>query len=408
MIRKLRLKFILVNMSIVLVMLGVIFGLVFHFTRSGLENQNIQMMHSLATQPFKPVFPERNRENAPEDIRLPFFILHVGPDGAIQTTNGGYYDLTDESFLNEMVEIVSASPKEYGVIAEYNLRYFKNEIPGNKSYVFSDISSERSVLKDMSRNCVMIGILSFVLFLIISILLSKWAVRPVEKAWNGQRQFVADASHELKTPLAVIMANADLALGTYGDGPENRQFLKNIRTMSEHMKVLVEQMLELSRTDRQMPKADKKTVDLSEVAEGAVMSFEAMLFEKGHEMRSEVEPKLMVKGHEGQLSQVIEILLDNAGKYASENGRIFLTLKKKGYHQCLLTVSNEGPAIPKAELEHIFKRFYRTDTARTRDGSFGLGLSIAENIVMKHKGRIWAESGEGLNSFHVLLPMCRS
>ncbi|MCF0133913.1 MAG: HAMP domain-containing histidine kinase, partial [Blautia sp.] len=236
------------------------------------------------------------------------------------------------------------------------------------------------------------------------ILLSKWAVRPIEEAWNGQRKFLDDASHELKTPLAVILTNSELACSDDYSAEEKRRFVENIHTMSSHMKVLVEQMLELSRTDRPVSKPVEQIVDFSGIVNHIVLTLEAMLFEKGHPLACEISPDILVKGNEQQLSQVVEILLDNAGKYASENGGIQVFLNRQGNRHCVLTVRNEGQEIPEEELKNLFKRFYRMDSSRTRDGSFGLGLSIAENIVNSHRGKIRAESKDGWNSFYVSIP----
>jgi len=404
MIKRLRLKFVAVNMSIVVIMLCVILGLVFHFTRSNLENESIHMMQAIASQPFSPGIPETlNTEG--QDIRLPYFMLHVGPAGELLTTNGGYYDLSDDVFLGKMAGVVLSSPREYGVISEYNLRYYKQDLPGNHCVVFADISSEISTLDNMTQSCIAIGILSFFVFLEISILLSKWAVRPVERAWMQQRQFVADASHELKTPLAVILTNAQLAGNKEYSETEQQQFIKNIQRVSGHMKILIEQMLELARADNGAGKTSMSSVPFGAVVSNMLMVFEAVLFETGHPLSAEIDDTILLPGDKQQLAQIPEILLDNAVKYAAENGKVFVALKKSGRSHCLLTVADEGSPIPPEELKNLFKRFYRMDAARSRDGHFGLGLSIAESIVLRHKGKIWAESKNGYNCFYVLLPL---
>ena len=175
--------------------------------------------------------------------------------------------------------------------------------------------------------------------------------------------------------------------------------------MSKQMRRLIEQMLELARTDSIQKKPDLRPVDYSKLVYDAVLPFEPVFFEKGLELITDIEADIRVKGAESQLRQIVEILLDNAGKYGKAFGMVWITLKKQGKRHCVLTAANEGEAIPPEELKHIFKRFYRADKARSRNGSFGLGLSIAENIVMQHKGKIWAESKNGINSFHIKLPV---
>ncbi|MCF0123120.1 MAG: sensor histidine kinase, partial [Ruminiclostridium sp.] len=276
MIKRLRIKFVLIIMGVVLIMLGIIFGLIFYFTRAGLETESLQMMRAIASEPFL-MEPPGQMERPEQNVRLPYFVLHVGPDGELHATNGGYYDLTDQAFLESVASEAVATGKQHGVISDYDLRFYKQETPGKQCLVFADISSERATLESMARTCAAIGALSLLAFLGISVVLSKWAVRPIEQAWEQQRQFVADASHELKTPLAVILTNAELAnSGEYAE-EERGQFIRNILIMSGHMKLLVEQMLELSRTDRTPNRGEEQTVDLSGVIANVALTFEASL-----------------------------------------------------------------------------------------------------------------------------------
>ena len=402
MIRRLRLKFVVVNMSIVVLMLFVILGLVFYFTSANLEAESTQMMQSLAVQPIQLGAPG---QLAGEEVRLPFFKLQLGLGGELVAADGGYYDLSDRAFLNQLVERTMASPQRTGVLEEYGLRYYRLDSPVNRCLVFSDISSERATLEGLMRTCLILGAVSFFGFLWGSILLSKWAVRPVELAWKGQRQFVADASHELKTPLTVIMTNAELAQSQdYGE-EDRRRFLSSILTMSRQMKELIGQMLELARADDGAPTANVGPVDLSKLVNDALLPFEPIFFEGGLELKSQVCPGVRGSGDGGQLRQVVEILLDNAGKYARPGGTVWVSLARRGRGKCLLTVANQGEPIGPEELERLFERFYRADRARSRTGSFGLGLSIARSIVTSHRGRIWAESREGINRFLVELPV---
>lgn len=401
MIKKLRFKFVLINMSIVTIMLFVILGLIIYFTSANLESDSIRMMQNIAAQPLQLGAPDE----LGEEVKLPFFALQLGPHGELVATGGGYYDLSDREFLNSLIERAFSSPKKLGVISEYNLRYYRVDAPMRPCLVFADISSERATLDNLMKTCAFIFGLSFLLFLGISILLSKWAVRPVDLAWKQQRQFVADASHELKTPLTVIMTSAELAQSPDYSEENKQKFLSSILTMSRQMKGLIEQMLELARVDHTDSKATFRPVDLSKLAADAVLPFEAVFFEAGITLTTEVDSGIQVSGDEAQLRQVMEVLLDNAHKYAGDKAAAWVTLHRRGRNHCLLTVANQGDPISPEAMESLFKRFYRADPARSRTGSFGLGLSIAERIVTLHKGKIWAESRDGINSFFVELPL---
>ena len=173
--------------------------------------------------------------------------------------------------------------------------------------------------------------------------------------------------------------------------------------MSHQMKALVEKLLELARSDAEQTKQQMQPVDLSKLILDAAISFEGVFIEKGLTVESKVEPGIIVKGSAQALGQVADVLLDNAQKYSAPGGETTVRLHSGRAGKCRLTVSNPGAEIPPEELKKIFRRFYRVDKARSRDGSFGLGLSIAESIVTQHKGRIWAESKDGINTFIVEL-----
>lgn len=401
MLRKLRIKFVCVNMLIAIMMLLVIFCLVYHFTSTNLENQSIGMMQNLAEEPFRMGAPGE----LADDIQLPYFVLQLGRSGNLIAVGGGYYDLSDEEFLVEMIETSVASGKRIGIIEEYNLRYYRTISPMNQRIVFADISSERATLKSLVETCVVIGLLSCAVFFGISLLLARWAVKPVDNAWRQQKQFVADASHELKTPLTVIMANAQMLEQPEYDESQRRQFVSSILAMSKQMRGLVENMLELARADSGETKQDFKGLDYSKLVADSILPFEPVFFEKDLKLETRVEREIRLVGREAQLKQLTEILLDNAGKYCLPEGTVALTLHRQGRGHCLLTVSNPAPEMSREDCRDVFKRFYRADKARSRDGSYGLGLSIAESIVKGHSGKISCDYSEGLISFNIILPV---
>lgn len=400
MIKRLRFKFVIINMSIVTIMLCVIFVLIFQFTKANLEEESINMMQNIASRPFRLGIPNE----ISDDVRLPYFIIQLGLQRELVAINGGYYDLSDHEFFDALIDVAFRSHKTFGVIEEYNLRYYRVNTPLNSRIVFVDITSERATLDNLLKTCLFIGALSFMIFLGISIQLSKWAVKPVETAWDQQRRFVADASHELKTPLTVIMTNAELAQCPEYDDTNKQKFISSILTMARQMRGLIEQMLELAKADNTDYKEISNIVDFSLLVSDALLPFEPVFFERGLTLTSQIEENIKVRGIEDQLCRVLDVLLDNAHKYSKDGGKVWIRLKRSGKGRTLLEVANEGEVITPQEAKNIFKRFYRGDQARSRTGSFGLGLSIAQEIVQRHRGKIWVESGDGINRFYVELP----
>lgn len=398
MIRRLRMKFVCINMAIVLVMLCAMFLTVYFMTRQNLERRGVDFLKTAAED------PSLLQTSAEELLHPPYLVLEVGRDGAVRILTAGGMQIEDPGQLAEAAETAG---KTTGVLQEYHLRYYRTATPEARRLVFTDMSGERWAMEGMVETSILIGCVSLVVFFFISVFLAWWAVRPVEEAWKGQRQFVADASHELKTPLTVILANADMLQGSGGLTGQTRQRVENIAAESHQMRGLVESLLELARTDSGIPKEQMSPLDFSALTERALLPFEAVFFENGHLLQTKITPDLWVTGSRRHLSQVVEILLDNANKYAAPKGTVEVGLRREDKGRCLLWVRSQGPAIPEGELERIFRRFYRTDTARSASGSYGLGLSIADGIVREHKGKIWAESGEEGNTFFVRLPLDR-
>ena len=398
MLKKLRIKFVCIFMVTVTVMLGIILGTVITLTHKNIEQQSISAMRDIAMPPKPLNKPEKEFEHIPK----PHFSLLITPDGEFIAEDNGMFDLSDEEYLNSLFEYAESRDEETGIVPDTSLRYFRNRTPMGNSYIFTDVSAEADMLESLYRTCIIIGLSALLLFFVISIFLAKWAVKPVEEAWDKQKQFIADASHELKTPLTVITTNAELMKSESSE--ENKsKFTDNILKMSKQMRGLVESMLEIARLDNGSVGKEFAVFNLSETVSDAILPFEALFFEKEQIFTSEIEPDINMNGNAEQIKQVVDILLDNANKYASEKSEIKLILKKQGRNQCRLSVSNEGEAIPEDELKNIFKRFYRGDKTRQMNNSYGLGLSIAESIVTEHSGKIFAESKNSVNTFTVHL-----
>ncbi len=403
MLKRLRIKFIAVIMSIVTVLFIVIFGLVLHLTKQNMERESLQLMRGMAFRPMMSA-PMHKPDKMPENIRLPFFTVQIDEYGEIAAFGGDYFDLTDKEQLRDLVDAVNERSKETGVLSEYDLRYMKADNGRIKTIVFADISSEKSMINGLIRNSVIIGLIGYAVFFLISLLLSKWVTKPVEKTWNEQKQFIADASHELKTPLTVIMTNAEMMSDKSYSENDRDGFTKNILSTSKRMRGLVESLLELARLDNNKAKLKLDDVDLSKLINDSILPFEPLFFESGMELAADIDNGINVDGDKEKLRQVVNILLDNALKYSDPADRVKVELKRQS-SECILSVSGLGAPLTKEECEDIFKRFYRVDQARNDGQSYGLGLSIADSIIKEHNGKIWAESSGGYNAFFVSLPL---
>ena len=299
--------------------------------------------------------------------------------------------------LTDIVSLAAASESELGILEEYDLRFYRIQRPAELTLVFVDISGEQTAMQNLTLTCIGIGILSAGAFWALSILLARWAVRPVERAWAEQRQFVADASHELKTPLTVILTNAEL-MQTEPDP----QYARSVLTMSHRMRSLVESLLELARVDNGAVRAAFEDTDLSALVEDELLPFEPVYFERGLELDCDAEANLRVTGSPRHLRQVLSILLDNAMNHSPEGSAVRVRLRQNG-GSALLTVTNPGN-LSKEDCRNIFLRFYRVDAARS-GGGYGLGLPIAKGIVQDHGGKIWAESRDGTVTLTVQIPL---
>ncbi len=394
MIKKLRRRFVVINMAIVTGMLLIIFALFINFTAIDLQNKSEATLQKLLQ-------PAADPDTLFKQVSDPYIVVNFTPMGEL-VHGRTHYDLENTDFLNQLLTQVDVEAGK-GYLDDYNMIYGISTGYNYKIVAFLDVSGNASTVDTMLYISLITGVIALIAFAIISILLARWAVKPVDKAWKQQKQFVSDASHELKTPLTVIMSNAELLNSPDIDPDGQNQFSENILSASKQMRHLVESLLELARADNGQIKTNFEQTDFSKIVADSILPFEPVFYENNMALESRIEPNIQLNGSVQYLRQLIDILLDNAQKYSSP-GIVDVTLRRQGRTQCVLTVSNPGTPIPEEELENIFGRFYRSDTARSNTGSFGLGLSIAQRITEEHGGDIWAESNPTGNRFTVLLP----
>lgn len=336
-------------------------------------------------------FGEKRRDNQPSQLNS-FIMVSVDNKGNILSKQESNATI-DDDILNQCINTAIINDKQVGEIREYNLTYTKNEQIERTIIVFADNSSIYSTLRNIILVCVGLFLASMAVIFLISLALSGIAVNPVKDAWNKQKQFVADASHELKTPLTVILANNNIMMSHKNSKVEDEiKWLQSTEEEAQHMKNLIDQMLFLAKSDAESSKTEMTKVNVSEVIEAASLNFEPIAFEKGILLDCEIEPDIITDSNATMLNQLSHILIDNAIKYSVIDGIVKIKLFKQN-NKFIFSVNNIGNVISKDELAHIFDRFYRAEKSRTTKG-YGLGLSIAQNITNSIGGKISVESNE--------------
>lgn len=273
-------------------------------------------------------------------------------------------------------------------INTYSYLYYEQDC-----LVIIDNSFIQNNLFQMLKQSILILIILEMIIFIVSKLITNWIVKPVKESFEKQKQFIADASHELKTPLSIIIASSE----ELNQNPNEKKWLKNIEYESNRMNSLISDLLELAASEDQKV-SNFEIGDLSKVVELSVLAFEGIAYEKGITLKYEIEDKIKMKMNENNMKQLVEILLDNALKHAKSN--VFIKLKQSNNLE--LFVENDGTPIPKGQEQKIFERFYRVDQSRNRkENRYGLGLAIAKNIVENHQGKIEVYSNDKVTTFKV-------
>lgn len=267
----------------------------------------------------------------------------------------------------------------------------------NDSLVIIDNSKAQDKLIQILKTSIFMFAGLELIIILISVNLTKWIIKPVIESFNKQKQFIEDASHELKTPISVIIASAE----ALENEPEEKKWLDNIKSESERMSNLVSDLLDMAKSENGI-KEQYTNENLSKLVECSVLTFESLIYEKDIKLDYNIEENINFTCNSNQIKQVIGILIDNAIKHSCLKGEIKINLKKeKG--NIVLTVTNKGKEIPKEEQEKIFERFYRGDESRNRnENRYGLGLAIAKNIVTNHNGKIGVISENGYTTFKII------
>ncbi|CAM3374717.1 MULTISPECIES: sensor histidine kinase [Saccharibacillus] len=334
------------------------------------------------------------------------FMLRTDSTGTLTETESRF-SMTDEFYAAALAE-AAAADRERGsfVLDDSRWTFGRIQSADGTMYVFIDTTARQEILKTLIYAFSAVGLVMLVVLFFFSRFFANRSIAPVREAFEKQKQFIGDASHELKTPLAVINTNADVLLANRDESIRSQEkWLLYIKSETERMAKLTGDLLYLTEMDDSRTGMVQSRFDLSDAVENVMLTMEAVIFEKDLSLDYDIEPDLAIVGSREQIVQVTMILLDNAIKYADPRGAVTLSLKR-GQGEIALAIRNTGAGIPAEQLPRVFDRFYRTDQSRTRSqGGHGLGLAIAKSIVDQHKGRISAASTPGeQTTFTVELP----
>ena len=323
-----------------------------------------------------------------------FFVLLESSSGELYRNDGSNSNLESYYYL-----LQAGVKKGKCIFAEQKLLAYRvQNSDGSAELYFLDISLAIYQLVKILRSFLLAIPVAFAAILFVSYLMAKKAVRPVEETWDKQRRFISDASHEIKTPLAVISANTDALLTS----PEQSgKWVKNIQDEIADMSLLVNNLLELAQADEAQTQAHTDTVVMTQVVQDAITRYEASIYEKGIDLKCAILQNVRILCDEEKLKRIVSILMDNALKYTKPGGKISVSLTQHHRGICF-SVENSGDGISPEDIPYIFDRFYRADGARSDSGSFGLGLSIAKSLAEQIGGKLSASSQPGRSTLFCL------
>ncbi len=399
MIKQLRWKFVAIAMGSLLIILLTIIGLINGISFYQIDERADHLLNLLSEHggSFPKVEPGREKprssppgfgmqfsEETPFETR--YFWANADADGSIQQLDTSHIAAITSDQARSYAQQALLRGKTTGYMESYKYQITQQE--SGTLIVFLDRSTQiESGLFFLLVSCVVAAAVLLVMFVLLAIA-SNWAIRPVTKSIQKQKQFITDAGHEIKTPLAIISANADVLELQMG----KNEWLDSIRNQTTRLGRLVKDLLLLAKMDEERPGVAFARFDVSMAVTDAAMPFCALAEANGKSLSLQIQPGLILLGDMELMRQLVGILLDNAVKYALPNSEIQLALQQAG-HTVRLSVSNLCDPVPEGDLNRLFDRFYRADPSRTREtGGYGIGLSIAQAIVQLHRGKLSAQT----------------
>ncbi|MCR5791862.1 MAG: HAMP domain-containing histidine kinase [Lachnospiraceae bacterium] len=386
--KNLRNKFVFITMTLMTIVFGALFIINLRYTQHGENIETYRLLNWLATDEDFYVFAEIDEKKVDLEGANPIYFIMLDQNGNImKTVNESFLD--EERNLSELIQEMYQSPEDEWMCERYIFvrRHFEDGRVG--IYFTSTTNPNKSIRKTVQS--IGLFMLGFLLLLAVSFYLSRFVVEPAKRMLEREKEFISDASHELKTPLAAINVNAQALLGEM----EDNKHIHYILGETERMNRLIQKLLTLSYLKEQKDSIPKKLFSISECCEEMVLTLESLAFEKNIDFEYDIAEDVEYYGNSDEIKQVVSILLDNALKHTYEKGQIRFQMKRRKHH-IVITVFNTGRGISEKDIPHIFERFYCAETTRTeKRSSFGLGLSIAKAIVDAHDGEIEVKSHYG-------------
>lgn len=396
MFNKLRLKLILINMSLLTTVFIGILVTIYTITNTSITREINSNLGNLIDNKHKPM---------PSSINI---VAEIYNDGKIIKNSQSYGLNIDNNTLKDAVDRVIEKGEPSGKIDISNniYSYLKRSTPFGEKIAFIDRTPYQQVILNLLKIFILIGSISLIVLLIISIYLTNKTILPIKEAFEKQKQFIADASHELKTPLTIIKTNTSLVLSNPEATVKNQEkWINYISSQTDRMSTLINEMLSLAKLDVNEAKLSLIPINISKIIESMLLMFDAVIYENGINLESKITKDIFINGDQESIKKLFSIIMDNAIKHTNKNGKITVSLLSDK-NKIKMIIMNTGEGIPAEHLEKIFERFYRVDSSRVREtGGYGLGLSIASSIVNQHKGKIYAQSKENqYTSFFVEFP----
>lgn len=325
-----------------------------------------------------------------------FYSVAIADDGQILDIDVGKQDKYDKKTLQNYALDILESGNTQGSIDD--LAYFVEPKQRYTLVAFMDNTIVKHNMGTLFRYTLVFGSVALVALFFVAIYLAKRIVKPLEESYQKQKQFISDAGHELKTPVSVVSANAELLSREIGDN----KWLSNIQFENERMGDIISQLLNLAKTEDTT--ILKESLNFSRLVAGGTLPFESVAFEKGLTLVTKINDDITIIGNSSQLSQLVSILVDNAIRHSTNGKEVEIVLTESRGH-AILSVINASDPIPRETREKLFERFYRVDEARnSEDNHYGLGLAIAKAIVTAHNGKISVNCKDNKVCFTARIP----